>query len=149
MEHLQTTNISSQADVRDYGIVRDDVRGYMYISICFASVAFASVIHILKYKLQDTNQFVNIFWMSSLGALLSGVAMPVVETLIFPRSPACVALLFTQSVCAGFANISLVVSLSIVSTLSFSVLSCLQSLFLLAAQYTVLSNVNPGHRNVF
>lgn len=74
--------------------------------------------------------------------------MPVMETPIFPKSPVCVALLLAHSLSAAFANISLVFSLSIVSTLSFSVLSSLQPMFLLVAQYTILRTVNPGHRNV-
>lgn len=149
-EYNDTINISLAHDLdvgaNDYDVIQDETKGYIIMLV--ATVSFLISLHVLKYKLEEVNGFVILFWMSIVGVLLSGVPMIVLETPVLPKSPTCVTLLFAHSLSTAFDTLSIVYALSVLSTQAFSILSSLLIIFIMIAQYTVLSNVNPGHRNL-
>lgn len=126
-------------------VIHDNVKGYLFLVA--GALSYITCFHILKYKLQEMNMCANLFWLGLSGVITYGVPMGAIETLTFPKSPLCIALLVAHSFCAMLCNVCMVISLSIISTHTYSIVTSLMPVFLVIAQYTILSNVNPGHRN--
>lgn len=102
---------------------------------------------IINEGLNDVNPFVINFWISLLCGIVLSMLAGIFNTLVFPTSKICVALLFTH--CVAF---SLNVTCSIIVNQNFeimmtAVLSTLELTGVLCAQYTLLEKINPGRKN--
>lgn len=138
--------ISALYDTGQPTVIKDSFKGYLF-SVA-SSVTYTAVIVLQNKYLQGADIQLLLFWLGLFGMLSSGIIMFAVETPTFPSSATCVALLFGHSITAWAATVTQVASLYLISPFAFSILVSLQLVFLLVAQFTVLQDINPGHRNI-
>ena len=118
-----------------------------YVRVGAAASAQAIQIFIMRYRLQDSDWFVNLFWQSVMGLTISLPLMALYEELVFPQSATCVALLCAHSLAASLVSVMMQVSTSTIPAFTHSLLASLSLVFMIVAQYTALRHVNAGHQN--
>lgn len=131
---------------RDPHVVKNDLAGYL-LSLG-SSITYTSFINMQRKCLNDVSIITIFFWLGALGTVLSGVVMFILEIPIFPRSTTCIMLLLGHSLGSSAGICIQTASLFLISPFTFTILFSLELVVLLVMQYTVLSEINPGHRNM-
>ena len=126
--------------------ITDPTLGYIYAVI--REIAYIIITFTVNMRLQEPHPIVLSFWIGASGVLISLILMGIFETPMLPQHYTCQLLLAGHAISVGVVNICFTVAMILVSPQLFSLILNVKLGLLLCAQYTVLRNVNPGHRNV-
>ena len=121
----------------------DDVIGYI---MCVSSgVAIAAYIRVVNIKLSDVSIFVYNFWSSLLGIASSFCIMAAAEDPYIPTLPQCITWFLLHSIMSGGFFLVMYKHIQIVDPLVASLIQTLQIPASFILQYTLFSNLYPGH----
>lgn len=144
-EWNNTIEMSPPFAIVQHPVINNPLKGYMLLF--GGSVLYSVLIILQKQRLHDINAYVIIFWMCLTGTVLSATVMLATEIPTFPKSATCIMLLLGHSLSAAAGSIIGIAIIPLISPVTYSLLSSLQLVCFVVAQYTVLSEVNPGHGN--
>lgn len=136
---------STASDVNENISEPREAKGYLMTVGSAVSIAIGYVI--VTEKLHDTDSMVLVIWTGIFGAAISLVLSLSVETVSIPGSCVCGLLLIGHAFGAGFATCVCTIALQLVSTVTVSLILCLQSALLFVLQYTLMKSINPGKHN--
>jgi hypothetical protein len=88
-------------------------------------------------------------WNGILGAFINGILMMFVENTVIPTTSQCICYLLLHILGLALGGTLAVVGYQVVAPFVGTLILSLEVVLLVVAQYTILSHVNPGHRNVW
>ena len=145
---LNNTGYSDSKETNVYGISAE-----IFAYICAIISGTMVTLHIaLNKKLTSKDDFNKhimpyLFWMFTIGLLMSGILMFIFETLTLPTSTDDLLYVLGHSVSYALVFPHFLYATSVVSGHTLSILNSLQTCFMVAAQYSILKHVLPGHHN--
>ena len=122
--------------------------GYAMLVLFAASLSAAMVMLNHVTKECDLGEGVALaVWVGIWSTTFSLILMAALETPVIPSTLACWGIFLTHGACLGLAGVLLFVVLQVLSPVVTSCINSMEIVFLVVLQYTVLSPIQPGHRN--
>lgn len=118
-----------------------------YVLSCATPLMNVGIYFIGSGPLKHINPFVVLFWESVCGMISMSLTMLIFESPSFPVGATCISLLCGHLGCFVINHTCFTVALMRIQPAVLAVLTSLQLVVGLCAQYTVLKHINPGHKN--
>ncbi len=122
-----------------------EIKGYL-LTIT-AGILLSIKITIQKKICPDLNPDILTFYVSVGGIISSLIVMAIMEKPKWPNNQFDVILVFVHMAATGLAMATCFHSLTMISQISYSLVTSCYIIFSLIGQYTVLYNINPGNEN--
>ena len=146
-EVISLTDGVRYQELSDYSPDINAAKGYILLSIYI--VSFCSAMILINTVLKEMNPIAVSVWNGILGALINGILMMFVENPVIPTTSQCICYFLLHILGLALGGTLLVVGYQVVAPFVGTLILSLEVVLLVVAQYTILSHVNPGHRNVW
>ena len=118
-----------------------------YILVAVSGICISISFLTMRKFVATENPFILAFWLGFFGSVISVVPMLTLETMVFPSEGLCILILLLHGVSSTQTVLCSPFCLQYLSPPQYSFIVTMHMAVLLALQYTVLSDIQPGNGN--